>query len=159
MLQDKDVFGSPNLEIMDVDGDGEEAIAQAGACDADYERFQKVISVLKHVSTPAVLMKQIAELRTHAHCVKARQPAGFKWDTLLNTLGLESVVGPLTSHRDAMLAAKAKDLVNHVANWARALEHQVRSYPSFGNGLSDCVWSHIVSSSLAVVSANCANSY
>ena len=107
-----------DLIDIDVDGDREDAVSQAISCDEVYDQFQKKLASLKvHRAFSGTLMKHLADLRTHTSCVRARHPAGFKWHTLYSSLGFETILKHIVSHRDAMIAAKATDFLNMVADW------------------------------------------
>ena len=110
------------MSSPDVDGDREEAIDQAEVCDKAYETFKKMISLLQlNRDSPSLVMKHLADLRTHTSCVKARQLVGFKWGTLFSVTSLESILSLLVSHRDALIAGKAKDLLTSVSDCVRLL--------------------------------------
>ena len=66
---------------------------------------------------PGKVMTNLAALRTHTWTVRAQQPAGLRWQTILEELGLKTAVEPFTKHVDALIANKARELLEVVTNW------------------------------------------
>eukprot|EP00973_Karenia_brevis_P075148 10439624-Karenia_brevis.AAC.1 len=113
---------------MDLDSDGDDAAQHAESCQEACQEFQSLIAALDvRPQKPSLVVRNIAALRTYTRCVRQRQPKGFTWGTLYEKLGFQRSLAPFTKHVDALVASKARDLLNQVDDWAKIERGQCRS--------------------------------